>query len=60
MDDDRVLPVPAHELGMALDALSVDELQQRIGLLKDEIARLDAAVAKKTASRSAADAVFKF
>ncbi len=60
MDDEPVRKINAHEIGTSLDALSVDELQHRIGLLKDEIARLEAAIDAKTASRSAADAVFKF
>lgn len=60
MEDDVVRPAPIHQVGMVLDALSVDELELRIGLLKDEIARLEAEIETKTASRSAADAVFKF
>jgi uncharacterized small protein (DUF1192 family) len=39
--------------------LSVEELGERIALLKDEIARLEAARAKKQASRSVADQFFK-
>ncbi|SDG76044.1 DUF1192 domain-containing protein [Pelagibacterium luteolum] len=60
MEDDVVRPAPVHQVGMVLDTLSVDELELRIGILKDEIARLEAAIKSKTASRSAADAVFKF
>lgn len=59
MDDDLVKKTPAHEVGMVLDALSVDELHERIDLLKAEISRLEQAIADKTQSRSAADAVFK-
>lgn len=59
MDDDTPRKAPVHELGMVLDALSVDELEDRIGLLREEIARLEQAIAKKNASRDAADAVFR-
>ncbi|MCI4677573.1 DUF1192 domain-containing protein [Rhodoblastus acidophilus] len=48
-----------HELGQPLDALSVDELTERIELLQDEIGRLSAARERKSASRTAADAFFK-
>lgn len=60
MDEDEVRRTPVHEVGMPLDTLSVDELAHRIAILKDEIARLEAAIETKNASRSAADAVFKF
>lgn len=48
-----------HELGQPLDALSVDELSERIALLRTEIARLEAARENKSASRTAADAFFR-
>ena len=48
-----------HEVGQSLDALSVDELNERIELLQGEIARLTAARASKEASKLAADAFFK-
>lgn len=60
MDDDaaprRKL---AHEIGQDLSMLSVEELTERIGLLRAEIARLEAAVTAKQASRNAADKFFK-
>ncbi|ODT78227.1 MAG: hypothetical protein ABS76_24795 [Pelagibacterium sp. SCN 64-44] len=49
-----------HEVGMVLDALSVAELNERIALLEEEIARLHAAIAAKGDSRKAAEAAFKF
>jgi len=49
----------SHELGQDLRLLSVGELTERIGLLKDEIARLEAELIKKRASQQAADAFFK-
>jgi len=48
-----------HELGQDLSLLSVGELAERIGLLKEEIARLDGEMARKRASKSAADTFFK-
>jgi uncharacterized small protein (DUF1192 family) len=58
-DDDRPKKKIAHEIGQELALLSVEELGERIGLLKDEIARLEQAKAKKQASRSVADQFFK-
>jgi uncharacterized small protein (DUF1192 family) len=48
-----------HELGQDLALLSVGELAERITLLRDEIARLDAEMNKKRASQTAANAFFK-
>jgi uncharacterized small protein (DUF1192 family) len=58
-EDDRPKKKLAHEIGQDLALLSVEELSERIALLNDEIARLQAALAKKRASRSAADQFFK-
>ena len=58
-DPDRPAPKPRHGIGEPLDALSVDELRSRIGLLRGEILRLEAEVGAKEASRSAADAAFR-
>jgi uncharacterized small protein (DUF1192 family) len=58
--DDRPRPTPpAHEIGQDLSALSVHELEERIARLQEEIARLEAAKAKKLASRDAAQGFFK-
>jgi uncharacterized small protein (DUF1192 family) len=60
MDEDApVKKKAAHEIGQDLALLSVEELSDRIKLLEDEIARLDAARSKKRASRDAADQFFK-
>ena len=59
-DDDVPKKPKAHELGMLLDAMSVEELNDRIGLLEAEIARLKAAIELKQKSKSAAASVFKF
>ena len=58
-EDDRPKKKLAHEIGQDLALLSVEELSERIALLNDEIARLQDALAKKRASRSAADQFFK-
>ena len=48
-----------HELGEDLAALSVDELGERIALLRTEIARLEEAIAAKRASANVAESFFK-
>jgi len=58
-EDDRPKKKIAHEIGQDLALLSVAELNDRILLLNDEVARLQDALAKKRASRSAADQFFK-
>ena len=49
----------AHEIGQELSLLSVSELGERIGLLKDEIERLEVEATRKQASQRAADSFFK-
>jgi uncharacterized small protein (DUF1192 family) len=46
-------------MGQDLALLSVKELAERIALLKEEIGRLDAEIARKQASRNVADQFFK-
>jgi uncharacterized small protein (DUF1192 family) len=58
-DDDRPKKKLAHEIGQDLALLSLEELDERIAVLQDEIARLEAARAKKQASRFAANQFFK-
>jgi uncharacterized small protein (DUF1192 family) len=58
-DEDRPKKKVTHEIGQELALLSVEELAARIALMREEIARLEADIAKKKASRSAADDVFK-
>jgi uncharacterized small protein (DUF1192 family) len=48
-----------HEMGQDLSLLSVVELGERIALLKDEVARLEAEMTRKRASQKAADSFFK-
>jgi uncharacterized small protein (DUF1192 family) len=58
-EDDRPKKKVVHEIGQDLALLSVEELAERIQLLKDEIVRLETNMASKRASRSAADQFFK-
>jgi uncharacterized small protein (DUF1192 family) len=58
-DDDRPKKKISHEIGQDLTLLSVAELNERIALMREEIARLEADIAKKQAVRSAADQFFK-
>ena len=58
-EDDRPKKKIVHEIGQDLALLAVKELQERIVALKEEIARLEAAIASKQASRNVADQFFK-
>jgi uncharacterized small protein (DUF1192 family) len=58
-EDDRPKKKIVHEIGQDLALLAVKELQERILVLKEEIARLEAAIAGKQASRNVADQFFK-
>jgi uncharacterized small protein (DUF1192 family) len=58
-DDDRPKKQSAHEIGSDLSMLSVDELNARIALLREEIARLEAECASKASGRKAADNLFR-
>ena len=48
-----------HEMGQELALLSVAELAERVALLKDEIARLEAEMTRKRASQTTANQFFK-
>jgi uncharacterized small protein (DUF1192 family) len=58
---DEELPKRKTELtvGEDLSRLSIDELQERIALLKTEIARVEEAVTAKRASLGVADSFFR-
>jgi uncharacterized small protein (DUF1192 family) len=58
-DEDKPKKKLVHEIGQDLALLSIEELSERISLLAGEIERLEAARAKKQASRTAADQFFK-
>ena len=49
----------AHEIGEDLSKLSLDELADRIEVLKAEIARIEAVLEAKKASATAAESFFK-
>ncbi|QDC01490.1 DUF1192 domain-containing protein [Mesorhizobium sp. 8] len=57
-DEPRKKP-KAHEIGQDLSLLSVADLNERIGLLREEIARLEAELQAKGATKSAAEALFR-
>ena len=58
-DEDRPKKKFVHEIGQDLSLLSIEELRGRIALMQDEIARLEADIKSKTASRNSADQFFK-
>lgn len=57
-EDDKPLSRPAHEIGQDLYSLSIEDFDERIAILKAEIARLEEARDKKAQQRSAADSIF--
>ncbi len=60
MDDDVIKKPKTHEVGMSLDAMSVEELELRVRLLEVEIARIQAAIEARDQTRKAAESIFKF
>ncbi len=59
MFDDEEQKPQGLAVGMRLDAMSVEELTERIGMLEAEIAWLRASIDSKQKSKSAADAFFR-
>jgi uncharacterized small protein (DUF1192 family) len=59
-DDEAVKKPRGHEVGMPIDTMSVEELNERIGMLRSEIARLEEAIAARQKTKAAADSIFKF
>lgn len=59
LDDDRPKKPSPHEIGSDLTFLSADELQARITLLKEEIARLESEISRKMSGRAAAENLFR-
>ncbi|MDO9415146.1 DUF1192 domain-containing protein [Pararhizobium sp.] len=58
-EEERPKKPVSHEIGAELSALSADELALRIALLQEEIARLEEERQRKSASRSAAESLFR-
>jgi uncharacterized small protein (DUF1192 family) len=58
-DDEAPRKKVTHEVGASLDALSISELEARIGLLEAEIGRLKTAIGDRNKTRSAAESLFK-
>jgi uncharacterized small protein (DUF1192 family) len=58
-DNDKPRPKPSHTLGQPLEAVSIEEIDERIALLREEILRLEAVRAQKQAAQAAADAFFR-
>ena len=58
-DDDRPRKKVTHDIGQDLSLLSVDELNARIALLRDEIKRIEADMVNKHSKKAAADQFFK-
>lgn len=59
LDEELPKRKKGHEIGEDLAALSLDELDERIELLRGEIRRIEDAIKSKRASASAADAFFR-
>ncbi len=59
MFDEELPKKPAVFTPLVLDRVSIEELREYIDLLKAEISRVEADIAKKQGAKSAADAFFK-
>lgn len=59
MFDEEINKPRGHEVGMPIDAMSVEELAERIGLLEAEIRRLKTAIEARDVTRKAAESAFK-
>lgn len=58
-DEDAPRKVKGHEVGMPIETMSVEELEERIGLLEGEIVRLRDAVSARRRTKDEANSVFK-
>jgi uncharacterized small protein (DUF1192 family) len=58
-DDDKTRRPVTHQVGENLDALSIVEIDERITLLRAEIARLETAKASKQGALAAVSSFFK-
>lgn len=58
-EDARLTPSTLIVVGEDLSAQSLEDLAERRAALEEEISRIDKVVAAKTATRAAADSLFK-
>ena len=58
-DDTEARKPRGHEVGMSIDSMSVEELQERIIMLEAEIVRLQDALAVRGKTKAAAESIFK-
>jgi uncharacterized small protein (DUF1192 family) len=58
-DDEPTKPARVHVIGQDLSRLSAGELTERIDQMKAEIARLEAELSTKGATKAAAEALFR-
>lgn len=58
-DEEPAKKKMVHEVGQDISLLSVEELSERILLLKAEIGRIEAELTAKGASKAAAEALFR-
>lgn len=59
LEDEPAKKPLIHEIGGDLSLVSVDELQERIDLLKAEIARVEAELDAKQQSKNDAESLFR-
>ncbi|MCM2400868.1 DUF1192 domain-containing protein [Rhizobium sp. S153] len=58
-DEQRPKKSVTHEIGIDLSSISAEELRARIAVLREEIARIEAEIARKDDSKRAADSFFR-
>jgi uncharacterized small protein (DUF1192 family) len=58
-DEDLPKKKKVHEVGMPIETMGIEELEERIGLLEGEIGRLREAIAARRKTKDAANSVFK-
>ena len=58
-DDEPKKKPKVHEIGQDISLLSVGELNERIAALRAEMERLEAELASKSVTKSAAEALFR-
>jgi uncharacterized small protein (DUF1192 family) len=58
-DEDAPKKKRTHEVGMPIETMSVDELEERIGMLEGEIERLRQAITARKNTKEQANSLFK-